>query len=77
ADLDGDGAVDIVLGNKGSAGTILQNQGTGRAFKLLRFGDPQGAIYGLALGDVDGDGLPDIVAARSGAPNSLYLNSLR
>ncbi len=37
---------------------------------------PQGAVYGLALGDVNGDGSPDIVAARSGAPSMLYLNSL-
>ena len=37
---------------------------------------PQGAIYGLAVGDVNGDGSPDIVAARSGAPSMIYLNSL-
>ena len=43
-------------------------------FTILRFGDGQGAVYGLAIGDVDGDGRPDIVAARSGAPNMLYLN---
>ena len=33
-----------------------------------RFGDGQGAVYGLAIGDVNGDGVPDIVAGRSNAP---------
>ena len=72
ADLDSDGHVDVVFGNRGSPGTILWGDGTGRSFDLETFGDAEGAIYGLALGDVDADGRTDIVAARSGAPNTWY-----
>ena len=51
------------------------NDGTGRAFTRVTFGDPAGSAYGFALGDVDRDDFPDIALARSGAPNVLYLSS--
>ena len=54
---------------------MLVNSGDGMSFSVMRFGASEGAVYGLAIGDVNGDGLPDIVTARSGAPNMLYLNS--
>ena len=54
-------------------GAILINDGSAEEFTLTRFGDGQGAVYGVAIGDVNGDGAADIVAARSGAPNTLYL----
>lgn len=76
ADLNGDGQSDVVLGNEKMPSAVLINEGAGRSFTLVRFGDNSGAVYGLALGDVNGDGSPDIVAARSGAPSMLYLNSL-
>ena len=50
------------------------NDGTGRQFTKIVFGDPNGAAYGFALGDVNGDKFPDIALARSGAPNVLYLS---
>src|SRR5215472_7485775 len=76
ADMNGDGHADVVSGNEKTPGAVLINDGTGRKFTLVRFGDNKGAVYGLAIGDVNGDGSPDIVAARSGAPSMLYLNSL-
>ena len=76
ADMNGDGYADIVLGNQQAPGAVLINDGTGRKFTRVRFGDGKGTVYGLAIGDVNGDGSPDIVAARSDAPSMLYLNSL-
>jgi hypothetical protein len=74
--MNGDGYADIVLGNQQAPGAVLINDGTGRKFTRVRFGDSKGTVYGLAIGDVNGDGSPDIVAARSDAPSMLYLNSL-
>ena len=76
ADLNADGHADIVLGNSEAPGSVLINNGMGRTFTLVRFGDNHGTVYGLAIGDVNGDGSPDIIAARSDAPSMLYLNSL-
>jgi hypothetical protein len=51
------------------------NNGTGRHFTPVRFGDNNGAAYGFAIGDLDKDGWPDIAVARSGAPNVVYFSS--
>ena len=77
-DLDGDGDVDLVLGNAGPE-TVLLNDGTGR------FAESSGAIpssgdvtQDVVLGDVDGDGDLDLVIANeSGGPNVLLLNDGR
>ena len=53
----------------------LINNGDGRSFASTRFGDGDGAVYGLAISDVTGDGCPDIVAARSNARSILYVNA--
>ena len=53
---------------------IYFNDGTGRAYRAMPFGDGKGSIYGMAAGDLDGDGWPDIVAARSGAPSFVLFS---
>ena len=66
--------IKIVLGYTTGAPTVFFNDGTGRQFVRVTFGDDRGSAYGFALGDVNGDTFPDIAMARSGAPNVLYLS---
>ena len=73
-DLNNDGSPDIVLGYTSGPHTAFFNDGTGRAFTPVTFGDPAGSAYGFALGDINGDKFLDIALARSGAPNVLYLS---
>ena len=67
-----DGAVDIVVGNVESPSIVYFNDGSGRNFIPVTFGDNKGTVYGFAIGDLDKDGRPDIAAARSDAPNVVY-----
>ena len=73
-DLNGDGRMDIIVGNVQAPSTIYFN-GSGRHFTPVQFGDNKGAVYGFAIADLDRDGLADIVVARSEAPNAVYFAS--
>jgi hypothetical protein len=72
ADLNNDGAPDIVVGNVEASSTVYFNDGTGRHYFPVYFGDQKGAVYGFAIADLDGNGLLDIATARSDAPNVVY-----
>ena len=56
---------------------LYLNDGTGRTFSAVLFGDNKGTAYGFAIGDVDKDGRPDIGVARSEATNVLYFGARR
>ena len=75
SDLNGDGKMDIIVGNVEAPSTIYFN-GSGHHFTPIQFGDNKGAVYGFAIADLDRDGLPDIIAARSEAPNAIYFGSV-
>jgi hypothetical protein len=86
-DLNGDGRIDIVVGNVEAPSTIYFNpsgdvrSSAGRStgdlgnWTSVRFGDNKGAVYGFAIADLNGDGLLDIAVARSDAPNAIYFAS--
>jgi hypothetical protein len=75
SDLNQYGKVEIIVGHVGAPSTIYVNDGRGRNFTSVSFGDAQGTVYGFAVGDFNEDGIPDIAAARSSAPNVLYFGS--
>lgn len=77
ADLNRDGHSDVVVGHVKAPSTIYFNDGSGRRYTPIPFGDPNGAVYGFAIADLDDDGLMDIAAARSDATNVVYFAGSR
>jgi hypothetical protein len=69
--------VDIIVGHVEAPSTVFFNDGTGRNFKSISFGDSKGTVYGFAVGDFNEDGIPDIAAARSDAPDILYFGNFK
>ena len=75
ADFDGDGDVDLAVGNAGGQGNELYvNQGNGTFVQRDEFG--AGETFALAWGDFDNDGDPDMAMGDGGAgSNYLYVNN--
>ena len=73
-DLDGDGDLDLLVGQKGQNAAWLNNGQAGFADDTARrLPEVADTTQDLALGDVDGDGDLDCVVANEGA-NRLLLN---
>ena len=72
ADLDRDGNMDIVVGNKGQRNHYYLNNK--KELMKYTFGQKDGDTYGVTIGDLDGDVYPDIVTANSGSWNIIYYN---
>jgi hypothetical protein len=84
ADLNGDGAPDVVVGIDGSPPVVYLNNGTSIPFQNVQgvFVAPPPGVNGPNLGwgavtlaDVNNDGHPDLVAAGFNSPNLIYLNN--
>ncbi len=73
ADLDGDGDLDIAVGNDRKANRIFLNDGTGQFDDGSEFGEIS-SVRSLTLADLNGDQHVDILATCRGQQNVFYLN---
>jgi hypothetical protein len=78
ADIDGDGDVDLVLGNNGPESVLVNDGAGGFADESFRVPAVADVTQDVLLADVDRDGDPDLVVANEEAgPNRLLMNDGR
>ena len=71
ADFDGDGDLDIAVGNDRTRNLVFLNDGTGRFEAGATFGIPS-STRSLTLADLDGDGHTDILVVNRGRQNFIF-----
>jgi len=79
ADLNGDGFLDVVVGNDAPDPKVVYlNDGKGNFRLGSTFGKPEWPTRNVAVADLNGDGLPDIIVAnrygKTGGSNYVCLN---
>lgn len=74
ADLDGDGDLDIAVGNDNAPNRIFYNDGQGVFIEAGSFGYIS-SLRGLTTADIDNDGDVDILIPCRDAPNQIAFNS--
>ena len=66
-DADGDGRLDVLVGNSGSANQLLLQQSDGSFVAAPDFAGGSAETSSVAFGDIDGDGELDLLVGNGGA----------
>lgn len=74
ADVDGDGMLDLVIGDAKTGLFIYRGQGKRAFHEPVAIGEKSGAPYCLGVLDMDRDGKPDLVVGRQEARGSIFFN---
>jgi hypothetical protein len=77
ADFDGDGRLDLFVGNEFAPSQLFRNKGDGKFEDVaVKAGVARTAFTkGAAWADYDNDGYPDLYVSNFGEPNFLYHNN--
>ena len=73
ADFDGDGDLDVAVGNDHAPCLVLTNDGKANFKVRCQVGVPS-SVRSLATADIDGDGDIDLLATCRNQPNRIYYN---
>jgi hypothetical protein len=73
-DVDGDGDIDVLCGNRLDKNKLYLNDGTGPETWPSWWTDESNDTRDVALGDVDGDGYLDLICADVEAGANLYMH---
>jgi hypothetical protein len=74
ADMDGDGALDLVALDEERGVAVYFGRGDGSFSEAVMVADGKVPPYALAVGDLNGDGRIDIVVGHVEAPSTVYWN---
>ena len=75
ADVDGDGDLDVLLGNSVDPSRVLLNAGDGTFPTSKKLPSGSSNTYSIAAADVDGDGDLDVLLGNHGGPSQVLLNA--
>jgi subtilisin-like proprotein convertase family protein len=73
-DVDGDGDLDLAVGNEGQPSRLYRNDGGMLTASAVWSSNESSETTSVAWGDVDGDGDLDLAVGNEGEPNRLYRN---